>query len=146
MTISFKDHISQCSYVIITCEECGDKLPRGDQHSHVTTICPQRKIECKFCNIFVLAENYEVIFELKHQSDELKTLIFVQKHLINECPDSLVDCPHKCGLVRRSGKEVSHFYWFLLCYQFKDICIARLLTTWRRANVSNSVCMGVNKR
>ena len=39
---------------------CGEKLPKDEIEEHLKMKCPLRAIKCQYCNIEVLAKDYDV--------------------------------------------------------------------------------------
>ena len=73
-------HLLSCSYEMVCCkhEKCLQKVFRKDlEHHH--KICPDRTIQCQFCN------------------DHLRAVHLEKYHLYNGCQDFPKDCPNKCG-------------------------------------------------
>ena len=70
-------HLQQCGDIIITCQQCGTRVPRKHQFKH-EDCCPLQKRNCFYCK----KEGYA------------KDII---KHEKTECPWRKVECPNRCG-------------------------------------------------
>ena len=70
-----QEHISNCDYRIIQCENCKVETPFISLNQHYTT-CPKYPVECpQQCNTKVQREN-------------------INEHILNECPNTKVKCPY----------------------------------------------------
>ena len=94
-------HLKQCGSFRITCSlECGSVMKRCELESHTNTTCPLREVQCRNCNIIVLAK------ELKdHLTTCLKLPIrckcekeiprdAMDMHVETDCPLAEVECPY----------------------------------------------------
>ena len=75
---SIETHLNSCPYQLIPCtNECGEEVLRMSLHDHIEEECPERIVECEYCEE-----------EGTHQ------LITSSSHL-DECPDYPVKCSNE---------------------------------------------------
>ena len=75
---SIEAHLNSCPYQLIPCtNECGEEVLRMSLHDHIEEECPERIVECEYCEE-----------EGTHQ------LITSSSHL-DECPDYPVKCSNE---------------------------------------------------
>lgn len=115
------NHIVQCSLIPVTCPNgCIDSntnkkliLHRPDLESHLSNVCPIRKIICDYCDSSIqynelnshieLCDEFPITCPKRCYDDELQLRRIKRKlinfHLTKECPNKGVECPfavHGC--------------------------------------------------
>ena len=78
-----EEHSKRCKYRIVRCKECNQKFKYIDAKTHIEQVCPQRKVNCPFCNLEMKMCDYLN----KHKTDDancLKKLIKEKNKKLNE--------------------------------------------------------------
>ena len=105
-----------CGMVQETCKlGCGVELTRNKLEIHEKENCIQRKIRCEYCSIHLTFCEYSQHLKECPKMKVLCDLCSVEKyrkdmtqHLIDDCPEKMIDCPfvkYKC-LVRIKRKDI----------------------------------------
>lgn len=84
-----QQHVKDCSYAAMKCEDCSLFVLRKDFLKHTTSSCPYRESKCVYCD---------------RRDAYFKVISFV--HLA-ECPGYPMDCPNKCGTTGIKRAELS---------------------------------------
>ena len=73
-------HLEKCLFVEVSCtKKCGERMLRKDLKVHEIKKCPNRRVQCQYCNT-----------EGMHK--EIRTKIHLDK-----CVDFPICCPNNCG-------------------------------------------------
>ncbi|XP_067681954.1 TNF receptor-associated factor 3-like isoform X2 [Haliotis asinina] len=95
VTVPWKDletHMSNCPYQGLECPNkqygCKEVIPSKDMDRHVQSACQFRQITCRYCKT-----QYPVKDERKHHEED--------------CPETVIPCPFKCGAQPMARKDLN---------------------------------------
>ncbi|XP_028400581.1 TRAF-type zinc finger domain-containing protein 1-like [Dendronephthya gigantea] len=93
---SLQEHIDE-NHVEVKCDVCGERLEKMDLESHKTSTCPKRSVNCKYCEIAMLAcemgEHEEACGSRTDECENCKRRILLkdlEDHIASGC-----ETPHK---------------------------------------------------
>ena len=102
--VQVKEHLTVCEKVVVKCfNVCDVFLPRSELELHLKSLCVKRPVICEHCNEYFmykkLTNHYLMCLEYKVPCPNNCNVNLERKlldsHLELECPNTVVNCPHK---------------------------------------------------
>ena len=98
-----EEHLNVCVELVVNCVNCNIILQRRDLTNHLTNLCVNREVTCRFCCMRLFCKNltghYDVCTEYEvHCPNECRTVLKQRQlkvHMETECPNTTVECYYR---------------------------------------------------